>query len=464
MPGAANPFRKTIAKMAWAGLLASFFLGSCLVSPRGVAESYAPTGSDTAIAGYHVRSYFHGGVGKEWKSIYISGSLLNDSTVFYDPPSSMRITGTDTPSNIIEKVLDPPENVCGDVFVSVKFYGANQANLSAISLLSISLIGGKGYSDSANYSFHQPVKDSLLTDPGRWSRVNMSIHTFASSRTFDCHAVRRVRIRLSAQPGKDDTLNLGELAFYPSPLAQAALIITEDDQWADFDTNGLPAMRKYGFPGTVYANGGLLGVPNKMTLERLKTLQDSGHWTIANHLWLHDTITNLTDDSAASSLQHNSAFLQANGFTGFRHFAYPYGIMNRAKDSVVRRYEESARLVVGWQEGEGLPYPDLYRLRVLGFLEKKVSLAMAKSAIDQLCANKTAGILGVHEIVTEGDLDTRKWYRPDWEAMMDYVETQVQQGRLKLYSLEDYMRLIAPITPQEPGRPLAKVPSRSLSR
>src|SRR4051794_24016298 len=117
MPGATKPFSNSIAKMAWAGLLVSFLFGSCLVSPHHSAESFRPTGADTAIAGYHVRSYFHGGIGKEWKSTYISGALLNDSSIYYDPPSSMRITGTDTPSNIIEKVLDPPENVCGDVFV-----------------------------------------------------------------------------------------------------------------------------------------------------------------------------------------------------------------------------------------------------------------------------------------------------------------------------------------------------------
>lgn len=450
--------KRALARLPLAALLAGCLLGSCLVSPRPASERFEPFPADSSIAGYHVRSYFQGGVGKEWKSVYISGALLNDSETFYHPPSSMRITGTDTPSNIIEKVLEPPENVCGDVFVSVKLLGRNQRNLSAISLLSISLIGGDEYFDSAGYSFHQPVKDSLLTDPGRWTRVNMAMHTFRSSPTFDCHKVKRVRIRLSAQPGTDDTLNLGELAFYPSPLAQAALIITEDDQWADFDTNGLPAMRKYGFPGTVYANAGLLGVPNKMGLERLKTLQDSGGWTIASHMWLHDTITNLTDDSVARSLARNAEFLEANGFTGFRHFAYPYGIMNRAKDSVVRRYQESARLVVGWQEGEGLPYPDLYRLRVLGFLEKKVSLQMAKSAIDQLVSNKTAGILGVHEIVTEGELDTRKWYRSDWEAMMDYVQAQVAQGKLKLYSLEGFMRSIRPFNP--PAR-LPAIPKAS---
>lgn len=436
----------------WCILIAGCLLISCLVSPRKATEHFETSSADSAIAGYHVRSYFHGGVGKEWKSVYRSGSLLDDSENFYDPPASMKITGTDTPSNIIEKVLDPPENVCGDVFVSVKLLGGNQANLSAISLMSISLIGGKTYADSANYSFHQPVKDSLLTDPGRWTRVNMAMRTFSSSPTFNCHDVERVRIRLSAQPGTDDTVSLGELAFYPSPLAQAALIITEDDQWADFDTNGLPAMRKYGFPGTVYANCGLLGVANKMTMERLKTLQDSGGWTIASHLWSHDTITNLTDDSAAASLRQNAEFLQANGFKGYRHFAYPYGIMNRAKDSVVRRYAETARLVVGWQEGEGLPYPDLHRLRVLGFLERRVTLEMAKSAIDQLVANKTAGILGVHEIVLDGDLDTRKWYRPDWEAMMDYVGTLVRQGKLKVYALDDYMRMVSAFNRPQPAR------------
>ena len=436
-------------------------LCSCFTTVTEQPDEFNPSAEDSAFSGYQVRSYFNGRAGMEWKVVYGSGSLKEDKSYFYESPSSMQLIALDTESTVIEKILNPTQNVCGDIFVSVKLMASSRANLSGVRFLTISLIGGKNYLDDASYSFHQPVRDTQVTDPGQWSRVNMVLNMFKISPTFDCRNISRVRIRLSAQPGFRDTLNFGELAFDPSPLQKAALIITEDDQWADFDTNGLPVMRKYGFPGTIYANCGLLGDTRKMSLERLKTLQDSGGWTIANHMWLHDTITNLTDDSAARSLQHNSEFMQANGLRGFRYFAYPYGLFDRAKDSVVRANSESARLVLGWPEGEALPYPDRYRLRVIGFLDNKVTVKMAKSVLRQIIENKTAGILGVHEIVTSGPLDSRKWLREDWETTMDYVKDLVDEEKLTVYSLEDYMNHVQAYATQVPRRVAAKASVQS---
>ncbi len=450
--------------------LAPFLLGSCHFATKPQSnptpvpptiENYAPMPEDSVISGYHVRSYFNAGAGKEWKVVYGDGLLLQDSLLrddsiqFFTASSSMRMVASDLKSTVIEKILTTPENVCGDVFMSLKLMAEQKENLSHIQVLSLSLIGGKNYIDSANGEFQHQIQDSLLIAPEQWTRINMVIGTFKRSPTFDCHKVERVRIRFAAKPGFHDTLRFGELAFYPSPLSKAALIITEDDQWASFDTNGVPALQKYGFPASIYANCGLLGAFNKMTLVRLKTLQDSGGWTIANHLWLHDTITTLSDDSATRSIQHNSEFMQANGLKGDKYFAYPYGIYNRAKDAIVRKNSENARLVTGWSEGEALPYFDRYHLRVVGFLEKKVTLEMAKVGIDRLVSNKTAGILGVHEIILtktgdRNELDTRKWFKSDWEALIDHIKAKVDQGVLKLYTLDDYMKEVRNYTIQQP--------------
>ncbi|HKP95025.1 MAG TPA: polysaccharide deacetylase family protein [Fibrobacteria bacterium] len=411
---------------------------ACLSRPDTNEPELPVRPEDSTLVGYRVRSYFNRPIESEWKHVFGRGSIQSESVQYVQPPTSIRLIGEPLPSITIEKLLNPPENVCGDVNVSVKVMAPSDSNLNSVEQLSIILIGGKDLADSANYSFDHLVRNHHLVDANRWTRLNFAMRTFNRSRTFDCRNVSRVRIRLRALAGTVDTMYFGEFGFYPSPLSEAALILTEDDQWADFDTNGVPAMRKHGFPGTIYVNGGLLGAFNKMTLERIKTLQDSGGWTIASHMWMHDSITALSDDSADRSLKRNAEFLEENGFTGYRHFAYPYGLVDVEKDAVVRRNCESARLTVGWPQGEAIPYFDRYRLRVLGFLEGGVTLDMAKSAIRQLVENKMAGILGVHQIVLEGPLDTRKWYREDWEALMDYVKFYVDQGRLKLYTLEQF--------------------------
>jgi peptidoglycan/xylan/chitin deacetylase (PgdA/CDA1 family) len=417
-------------------------LSACLLrsGPERGDEKLPVPAEDSAIAGLEVRSFFNREPGREWKLVYGKGALEEEDRAFIQPPRSARLVAPDSNSTIIEKTLDPPANVCGDMDVSLKISAPSQANLISVYHMTIGLIGGPTLDYAATYNFRHLVREIYLLRPGQWSRINMSLRTFTAPPGFDCAHVSRVRIALNASPGMADTINLGQLSFYPSPLGTAALLITEDDEWSDFEDNGIPALREHGFPATIYANAGLIGTGTKMSLERLKTLQDSGGWTIANHLWVHDTITALSDDSAARSIRHNLEFLRDAGFTGYSHFAYPYGQTDRAKDSVVRSLCASARLTLGWPQGEALPFSDPYRLRVIGFLTDQVTLEMAEGAIRELVENRTAGMMGVHEIVAGAATDGNKWSRADWEALIDFIAGYVSQGRLKVYSLEGFIK------------------------
>ncbi len=414
---------------------------SCL-EPNIFPDDFLPTRpEDKGIVGYHVRSYFNKPINTEWNRVYGSGLLESDSAHYLMAPKALRVIGDNYSTTYLEKALEPPENVCSDANLSLKFWAPNMANLASVQVFGIQLISGIRLEDNAIYTIHHQVRNPQLFDTGHWSRVNLAVRVFNSTPGFDCHSVSRIRIGLSAKPGLNDTLIFGELGFYPSPLPPAVLFITEDDQWANFDTNGVPAMRRYGFSGNIYVNGSSVGAVNKMGMARLKVLQDSGGWTIGSHLWTHDSITSLTNDSADRSMKRNAGFLQCNGFTGFRHFAYPYGKSDLAKDSIVKLNAQTARLVVGWPEGEALPFSDPYRLRVLGFLQNGVTLDMAKSVILNLVNNRMASIIGVHEIVASGLLDSNKWYRADWEELLAYVDTFVQQGRLKVYSIEAFQKI-----------------------
>ncbi len=393
---------------------------------------------DSSIAGLEVLSFFNKGVGKEWKIVFGKGRLEDEPNSFISGPKSARLIAVDSNSTVIEKILSPPVNMCGDMNISLKVSAPSQTNLTSIFRINITLIGGSDLTHTASFNFRHLVREIYLMHPLQWLPTNMSVRTFFSTPNFDCSKVGRVRISLNAAPGMEDTLNLGQLSFFPSPLESASLLITEDDEWTDFEVNGIPAMRKHGFPGTIYANGGLAGTGSKMSIQSLRTLQDSGGWTIANHLWVHDSITNLSNDSAARSIRHNAEFLRSQGFTGYSHLAYPYGLVDPTKDSVVRSICSSARLVVGWPQGEPIPFSDPYRIRVLGFLSGGASLDLAKLGILLLVKNHTAGILGVHEIVANGPLDGNKWLRSDWEALMDFIQIFVDQGTLKIYSLEGF--------------------------
>jgi len=385
-------------------------------------------------------SYFNKDLGLEWKYVYGSGSMAIDEAHFLQPPHALKIIAQNPATSIIEKQLESPIDVCSDMDISLQFWASSTQNLSGIGNFSIMLISGSDLKDNASYPYETRVHNPLLTDAGHWTTINLTLNAYTKSPTFNCYTVSRIRISLSSKLDLQDSLTIGELSIRASILKKAILLITEDDQWADFDTNATPILQKYHFPATIYANGGLLGVYNKLGLERLKTLQDSGGWTIANHLWTHDSITNLSNDSAFRSMKMNSEFLRDRGFTGYKHFAYPYGRTDRAKDSIARGYLESARLVEGDAIGQSLPYGDKYRLPVLGFLQSGVTLDLAKNAIKNLVENKTVGILGVHQIVVSGVLNGNKWYRSDWEALIEYVHGFVTENKLEVMSLEDFWK------------------------
>jgi peptidoglycan/xylan/chitin deacetylase (PgdA/CDA1 family) len=416
-------------------------LSGCLVPGQTANQEDDPIAGpddDSDLTGIRVSSFFNMGSGKEWVKIYGNGSLADQQSPVIKLPASMLLTARENGSTIIEKILAPPLNLCDEPNISIKISAPSLGNISSLAGLNMSLIGGTDYTNNASYNLGHFNRELYLMPTQRWVRINMAYPSLKFGTDYDCSKVSRIRLALYAPQAAPDTLSLGKLSFYPNPLDRAVLLITEDDQWTDFETNGLPAMRKHGFPGTIYANAGLVGTGTKMSLESLKNLQDSAGWTIANHMWLHDSITTLSNDSAAKSIRRNSEFLKAAGFTGYTHFAYPYGLADREKDSVVRSTCASARLTLGWGEGEPIPFSDPYRLHTIGFLDNTVTLDMAKEALQQLAGFRTAGILGVHEIVTEGALDSRKWLRSDWEALLDYIRLLVDQGQLSVYSLEEF--------------------------
>jgi peptidoglycan/xylan/chitin deacetylase (PgdA/CDA1 family) len=402
---------------------------------------------DSSIVGIRVLSFFNRLKEGEWKQVYGDGTLENEPNAYIQSPGSARLIANDSNSTVIEKWLSPAQNVCGDMNVSLKVSAPSQENLSSVYRISIQMIGGPDLSYSATSNFHHLIREVQLLYPQHWTRLNIPILGFTSTDKFNCTRVQRLRISLNAGPGNTDTLNLGQISLFPSTLKYAVLLITEDDQWASFEEHGIPALRKHQFPATIYANAGLAGTSSKMSMERLKVLQDSGGWTIANHMWEHDTITRLSNDSAARSILKNAAFLRSHGITGYNHFAYPYGLVDRAKDSVVRQICTSARLTLGWPQGEVLPYADPYRLRVVGFLTNEVKLDAAIQAVRQLVINKTAGMLGVHEIVETGPLDGNKWLRSDWDSLMQVVRHYSDEGLLHVLSLEEFAKRYPVVLP-----------------
>jgi peptidoglycan/xylan/chitin deacetylase (PgdA/CDA1 family) len=104
--------------------------------------------------------------------------------------------------------------------------------------------------------------------------------------------------------------------------------ITVDDGYKTFIQNGLPILKKYNFPATVFINSESVGGGTYMDWDELKQIHDQGI-EIGNHSHSHAYFVNCPESERAKKFREDvqtcqDAIRQHLGFTP-DIFAYPYG-------------------------------------------------------------------------------------------------------------------------------------------
>lgn len=166
----------------------------------------------------------------------------------------------------------------------------------------------------------------------------------------------------------------------PEPVAppkagkfKATVSITFDDGWLSAYNLLIPKLDKLGIKATHFMITGYLDKPgyqsDYMTTKQLQKLIDNGH-EICSHTVLHITMTDLTSDEVASTMDDSKAALQKLGVQS-DGFAPPYGmytdaIRDRAKQTYP--YFRNIKPLVNF-----VPYPihDLNCLSVLNITTLK---------------------------------------------------------------------------------------------
>lgn len=115
-------------------------------------------------------------------------------------------------------------------------------------------------------------------------------------------------------------------------LPAKAAVLTVDDAFTTFLSNGMPIIRQYGFPVTLFVNTGSVGTRGYLNWEELRALVKEGV-VIGNHSATHDYLIEKKNGETtdmwrervkADILRAQSDFKKKLGLTPTM-FAYPYG-------------------------------------------------------------------------------------------------------------------------------------------
>lgn len=371
------------------------------------------------------------------------GDAVADGSEPFTGTQSVRLTAGPSSTPLWVWAI-PSTNICSDSFIEVTLRLPNQAN--TLNLSRIDLYLGNNLTNFKTYEFGSfDVRDTGITFAGEWTRVRFPLRRFTQTGTLNCATVDTIAIGHRAQPGTQDTISIARVARYPKRDDVAVLLIHEDDNWLSWYTLATPTLKALGLKSDVAVNGGRAGQANFMTRDDLSALCGAGLTRYMNHGWMHDSITDMSLDSVRGWFGRNSDFISSfgRGCDESRIGVLPFGKHSRAVDSAVRAQGaiDYMRTTKGASQGEAQNFNSPYAMRLALSFGVGIDTTTAKIVIDSLVAQRTAGIFLFHQICsacTPADANT---WRQDWFIIvMNYVQTQVLAGRLRVMHTGEYLQ------------------------
>ena len=120
---------------------------------------------------------------------------------------------------------------------------------------------------------------------------------------------------------------------------QKTAVITIDDGYKSFVENGLPLLKKYGFPATLFINTETVGGGDYMSWEDIKTAINN-EIEIGNHTHSHEYFLNLSESSRHQGFEEeiklSQKLIKKNIGITPTSFAYPYGELDPKMKEIVQ--------------------------------------------------------------------------------------------------------------------------------
>jgi peptidoglycan/xylan/chitin deacetylase (PgdA/CDA1 family) len=111
-------------------------------------------------------------------------------------------------------------------------------------------------------------------------------------------------------------------------LPKQAVILTVDDGYLSFYKNGLPLLKKYGMPATMFVQTSTVGGNDYMSWDQLREIQKNGI-EVLNHSHSHEYFVNIPEDQRAQTfkddLLRSTALFEKHMKFRPRYYSYPYG-------------------------------------------------------------------------------------------------------------------------------------------
>nr|WP_236070484.1 polysaccharide deacetylase family protein [Streptomyces polyasparticus] len=344
--------------------------------------SFAPSGRRPRYRRATWSQQFQKGHGWSIGGSGTASSDPDDTEVFTRGTQSARATTTGAGAqSYIRKAGLPALNMTGKMLRLI-FRVDNADHLSKM----VFYLGSGGFKDTYSWRFHNHSRTAAnYVQSGEWVTVHLQwADVAAASGAYTLSATGKPSVKtgftdLSFAVYDDGagkvTYNLQAVEAVPdttSKFPKGVVSITFDDSHQSIHDLGRPVMDELGMPGTIYNIADAIGTGTFLTIDEMRSLQDSSGWEMAGHSYANAAHTasyaKLTAQQVDEDFRKLREWLVSNGFTS-DHFAYPHGAFQKTTDGVpvdmlAARHFTTARSIIS-ETIESFAPAMPYRLKAL---------------------------------------------------------------------------------------------------
>ncbi len=289
--------------------------------------------------------------------------------------------------------------------------------------MEVRLGSGEEWNDYFLFTF--PIYDDPRFDPlqpGEWLATTLSFARAQAVGNPDRSALRWLSVAFRDAGSAPLRIEWRRLGAIPEP-ERGVLSFTFDDGY-DEHLDAARMMAAHGFAGTAYVMPDQIGEPGYLTLPQLQMLEREYGWDVAAHHAV--PLTDFENGDLERTLRGVREYLDAGGFRGAGHLAYPLGRHDPLRVvPATRRFFETARVASAGPET--LPPADPYRLRAINVLGTHTRPEDLATIARDARLHKHWAILMFHYLVPGVPAHDLEYNKDDFErALAQIQETGVE--------------------------------------